>query len=113
MNKNNIIFPYLIIIILVTACTGYSPNTSSAPSNKLEKIDIPNWYSNPPKESNYIYGTATATSKDLQLAIDKATDVAKLDISMSIEVKLEARIQSILEELVINNQLKSRSMIRE
>ena len=32
---------------------------------------------------------------------------------MSIEIKLEARIQSILEELVINNQLKSRSMIRE
>ena len=114
MNKNkNIMLPHFIIFILVTACTGYSPNTSSVPSNNLEKIRIPDWYFNPPRESDYIYATGTASSRELQLAIDKATNAAKVDISMSMEVKIEARIQSILVDRVINDEIKSRSMIKE
>ena len=112
MNKNKRLTAF-IIFILVTACTSYSPNTSSLSISSIEKIKIPDWYFNPPRNSDYIYASGTATSHELQLAIDKATNAAKVDISMSIEVKIEAQIESLLEEIVINDKIKSRSKIRE
>ena len=114
MNKNkNIILLSLLIITLVTACTDYFPNTSSVKSKDIKKINIPDWYMSPPGNSDYIYASGTATSHELQLAVDKATNAAKVDISMSIEVKIEAQIESLLEEIVINDKIKSRSKIGE
>ena len=109
MNKNKIL-SLLLALIFVIAC---SPYTSSVPSIEIDKIKTPDWYLNPPKDLNHIYGTATATSKDIQRAIDKATDAAKLEIAMSMEVNMEGQFESILEEVVINNEIKSRSIVRD
>ena len=43
--------------------------------------EIPDWFTNVPKDPNSLYGAKTATSQDLQLAIDKAATDARAEIA--------------------------------
>jgi hypothetical protein len=61
--------------------------------------DIPDWYMDPPEDDNYIYSSKTATSQDMQLAIDKATTDARAEIGRTIELKLEGLQKRFDEEV--------------
>lgn len=55
--------------------------------------DLPDWYLKPPSDDYHLYGVASATSEDLQLAIDKA----QIDARRMIAEKLDARISGKLK----------------
>lgn len=50
----------------------------------VNKIELPEWYVNVPREDNAIYATATEVSSDLQYAIDKAAMSAKREIAFKL-----------------------------
>jgi len=58
-----------------------SRSVSQYPVNKIE---LPEWYVNVPKEDNAIYATASEVSSDLQYAIDKAAMSAKREIAFKL-----------------------------
>ena len=62
--------------------------SSSQNASNLDEVNVPDWYLNPPKDANYIYAPASATSKDLQLSVDKASTDARAEIGRAIELKL-------------------------
>ena len=82
----------LMFTLLIISC-------GSRGITKVGDIEIPDWYLNPPTDSNYLYGKATATSQDLQLAIDKAKQGARLDIAENLESHIMGLIKKFDEEV--------------
>jgi hypothetical protein len=82
----------LIFTLLILGCASKS-------TTKVGDIEIPNWYLSPPTSENYLYGKATATSQDLQLAIDKAKQGARLDIAENLESHIMGLIKKFDEEV--------------
>lgn len=73
-----------------------------ASSNALQKAsasDVPDWYTNIPQDPNYLFAVASATSQDMQLAIDKAVVNARTEIARQTEVKVSG-IQKRFDEEV-------------
>jgi len=82
----------LLLVLLVFGC-------ASKGVTKVGNIELPDWYLNPPKDANYIFGKATSTSQDLQLAIDKAKQEARLDIAENLESHIMALVKKFDEEV--------------
>ena len=60
---------------------------------------LPPWFQNPPEDPNYMFSTATMTSKDLQLAINKAKQQARVDLAQQMETKIKAMTKQFTEEV--------------
>ncbi len=82
----------LVLLLLVLGC-------ASKGTTKVGEVEIPDWYLNPPESEDYIYGKATATSQDLQLAIDKAKQGARLDIAENLESHIMGLVKKFDEEV--------------
>ncbi len=84
----------IILMIFVTflmACGG---------KTKLDNPSgLPPWFQNPPEDPNYMFSTATMTSKDLQLAINKAKQQARVDLAQQMETKIKAMTKQFTEEV--------------
>jgi len=89
---NKILFAMLALVFLIAGC-------ASRGETKVGDITIPDWYLNTTQDDNYILGKATATSQDLQLAIDKAKQQARLDIAENLESHIMALIKKFEEEV--------------
>lgn len=82
-----------ILLLLVLGCGGPS-NLSSTDSG-----EIPSWYLTTPQEENYLFGAAAATSKDMQIAVDKATSDARAEVARQVDVSLAGIQKSFAEEI--------------
>lgn len=84
----------LILVIFATfliACGG---------KTKLNNpISLPAWFQNPPEDPNYMFSTATMTSKDLQLALNKAKQQARVDLAQQMETKIKSMTKQFTEEV--------------
>jgi hypothetical protein len=59
---------------------------------------MPRWYAKPPTNDKYLYAPATATSKDLQIALNKAEAEGRLQLGQQLEVKYSALTRRFAEE---------------
>ena len=74
-----------IIILVMAGCAA--------------KCRPPEWFTGEaPDDPNYIFSRTTASSKDLQLALSKAKEEARVDIARQVQVKVEALTKRFLEE---------------
>ena len=84
----------LILVIFATfliACGG---------KTKLDNpLSLPTWFQNPPEDPNYMFSTATMTSKDLQLALNKAKQQARVDLAQQMETKIKSMTKQFTEEV--------------
>ncbi|MCH7677312.1 LPP20 family lipoprotein [candidate division KSB1 bacterium] len=80
-------------VISVMGCGGSKPLVETKASV------IPEWFSNTPKDPNFLYAARTATSRDLGLAIDKALTNARAEIARQYEVKVTGLTKSFQEEI--------------
>ena len=75
-----------VLLMIVSAVSligcGRKPPAGDAPSTT--PVNMPDWYVSPPHNQDYLYATATSMSRDKQLAIDKATQRAHLDLASRI-----------------------------
>lgn len=67
--------------------------------SQTEAGDIPEWFTTPPTSIDYIYAARTATSRDLQTAVDKATTDARTEIGRIIDTRVEGLQKSFTEEV--------------
>ncbi|MGD0591625.1 MAG: LPP20 family lipoprotein [Bacteroidota bacterium] len=65
--------------------------------------DVPDWFTNVPKDPSFLYGAKTATSQDLQLALDKAATDARAEIARQVEIKVEGLQKRFQEETGTSN----------
>jgi hypothetical protein len=94
--------PFLIpaLVLLAAACSRAPRSTDLSPPASRETIrNLPGWYLKPPTDQNYLFGAATAVSRDVQVAIDKAQADGRLALAQQLEVKYAALNKRFTEEV--------------
>lgn len=88
-------------IALALGCKGSAQNTNLTPGANDKSLDnIPAWFMTPPKgDASYLYATATSTSRDMQVAINKAKVTAQTSLAQSMRTKLGNLTKSFQEEV--------------
>jgi len=87
------ILPF-VAALFVMACGG-----SKESLQKVDTGDIPSWYLNPPTDPAFAYATNTATSQDMQMAIDKAEQGCRQGLANQISAKVSALTKKFDEEV--------------
>lgn len=85
------VFLSLLFCIFLNNCSSSLPGTSEG--------NIPDWYINTPNDPNYFFAPSTATSKDMQLAVDKATADARAELARKIGVKVDDIVKRFKDEV--------------
>jgi hypothetical protein len=81
------------VALCLAGCGGGQQSMQATSSG-----DIPDWFSNPPQDPNFLFEAATATSQDLQMAVDKAVLAGRTGIGRQVELKLNGMQKSFAEE---------------
>jgi hypothetical protein len=96
------------LILSLAACSG--PPKPGTPEYALQQHEFqaektktaaeqaPDWYMNPPKAEGYIYAAGTATSSDLQFAVDKAILNAKYQLADQMNGKVSGKQKDFITE---------------
>ena len=82
-----------VISILLIGCGGSQETQNVSPNCK-----VPTWYNTVPQDPNYLFAPNTATSRDLQLAVDKAIQAGRTEIGRQQEVKINGLQKRFQEE---------------
>lgn len=90
-------FFYVLTAVMLVSCGG-GPQTLQSTS----ECDIPDWYSNVPADANYLLAARTATSQDMQMALDKATTDGRAEIGRQTELKIQGLQKRFDEEVGLN-----------
>jgi hypothetical protein len=64
----------------------------------VPKIDAPGWYTDPARDNDRLIGVATATSRDLQTAVDKAKQDGRVDIARQLDVRVAGLSKRFIED---------------
>ena len=87
-----------LVAMLLVGCGG-----GSEPLQKTDTGDVPDWYLNKPEDPNYLHAVNTSTSKDMQTAVDKATQAARTEVGRQVEIKINALQKRFTEETGIGD----------
>lgn len=112
LKKLFVSFGLIVFVIgFVTGCATPDPGSPEAiykEDRKREEgrvaatqqtvLEIPSWYLNLPQESHSVYAAGTATSGDLQLAMDKSILNAKRTLADSIKGLLSSKMKQFINE---------------
>jgi len=79
----------IIVLLTLTAifigCAGKKGPDLSPDASRKTIGNMPEWFMNPPKKDGFRYNAGTATSQDMQLAIDKARTSAATTLAGLVE----------------------------
>ncbi|NQV16048.1 LPP20 family lipoprotein [bacterium] len=101
-----ILKPCLMIVLaalVMISCSG-APEATDMPSRKAATnpkgpTDLPDWYINTPDEDDtYIYSVGMGESRKMDLAIDKAKQAGKVELSERISAKVQSQVKSFTQE---------------
>ncbi len=87
-----------MFVIFMVGCGGGGPQTTE----EKQLSTLPDWYVNVPQDPNYLFAAATSTSRDMQLAVDKAKQQARLDVASQLDVKIKGLTKKFDEEIGLN-----------
>ena len=90
---------FIIIIALVLSGCGSKggPDLNAEASRKIIK-SAPDWFLNPPQKEGFLTNAASATSQDMQMALDKARTAAATTLSGLIESEWSGLVKRAQEE---------------
>ena len=88
-----------VLFILCLAITLFNCGGAKKGLSDADTGDIPDWFTNTPKDPNYLFAATTATSQDLQLSIDKAVTSARAEIGRQTDVRIQALQKRFDEEV--------------
>ena len=90
------------------ACGSRSFDLAPASARDVVK-NAPDWMSEVPEDDDFLTATATATSRDMQVAFDKARTAAQADVAQQLGARLDDVTRRFVEEVGegINSELLS------
>lgn len=91
-------------LLALAACGGPKTFDLAPPSAQETIKKAPDWYLQPPAEDDHLIAAATATSRDLQIAVDKARSQAQADIAQQLGTRLMNLTSRFQEETGLSNQ---------
>ena len=93
------IFCALVLISTFIGCGGSKTTDLTPSSGKETTASMPDWYLNPPIDPNYFFSVATALSRDLQVASNKAKTAARADLAQQLGTKMSELTENFQEEV--------------
>jgi hypothetical protein len=84
----------LALVVGVVACGGKQKPAEF----KKGGVNSPDWYMKPPIDDDRLLGVATATSLDLQTAVDKAKQDGRVEIARQLDIRMEGLTKRFVEE---------------
>ena len=87
--------------LILAACGAAACHHGATPEGLASKATLramPGWFKKPPTNDKYMYAPATATSRDLQIALNKAEAEGRLQLGQQLEVKYSALTRRFAEE---------------
>jgi hypothetical protein len=90
----------LLAVALISAGCSRHPQVADAPqASRAPLRAMPGWYKKPPKsDAEWAFAPATATSRDVQIALDKASAEGRLALASQMEIKYSALTRRFSEE---------------
>ena len=104
---NRLLYTITISMVLIIACGGSTPPrapvdmpSQSQAANPQTPMDVPNWFMMTPEpDDEYaVYATGEATSRKMNIAMQKSTQQARANLGQSINAKVQSLIESMVEE---------------
>ena len=95
--KHILLLSITTLFLLNCGGTSSGPDLTPDPTQKIMK-NIPDWFLVTPKKDGFRYQPATATSQDLQLAVNKATLDGASSLAAAIESLMEGYTKRVREE---------------
>jgi hypothetical protein len=90
----------LVLSTLALAACSSNPNPTLSPKPASAVVNSsPDWYMNVPQDPNYMFAAKSATSRDMQIAVDKAVADARSEIAKQMEVKYSGLEKRFREEV--------------
>ena len=91
---------FRMVILVGLAAMFLAGCGGGPPKEVINKPDscIPDWFMVPPTDPNYIFAAASGDSRDMQLAIDKATTNARQKTAEQVEIKVKGLTKNFMEE---------------
>ena len=89
----------ILAAMIMFNCAGIRKGPDLSPEANRKTIkDAPQWYTQPPAKDGFRYEAATATSQDMQLAIDKARNAAATTLAGLVESEWNGLVKRVQEE---------------
>jgi len=93
-----LIFSLFTISLLLWGCGGGGSNVQVVKKGN-DASTIPDWFLDPPKDPNYIFGTGAGKSIEVQTAKEIASTNARGDIAKALEVRYQNLTKSFTEQV--------------
>jgi len=93
----------LLTMLVIISCAS-APPVNDMPdrkdaTNPKTPMDLPDWYINTPEEDDtYIYAVGMGESRKMDLAIDKAKQAAKVELSERVSASVQSQVKSFTQE---------------
>jgi hypothetical protein len=97
------------LVLIAVGCAG--SKKMKAPGGG--KLKVPEWYLDVPKGDDRLVGVATATSLDLQTAIDKAKQDGRAEITRQLDLRMTGMTKQFVEETGINDDAELLGMFTQ
>jgi hypothetical protein len=100
MKKAHLLVVVIMILGLFSGCASTEKAKTITPVANEKMIEqAPSWYLQPPQDDGMVYGTGTATSRDMQMSKDKAAHAARLNIASNLESHFTSLTKRFQEEV--------------
>ncbi|MCF7823749.1 MAG: LPP20 family lipoprotein [Candidatus Marinimicrobia bacterium] len=94
----------VILTLLVAISCSNPPPVNDMPdqknaTNPQTPADLPDWYiNNPAEDDTYIYSVGMGESRKMDLAIDKAKQAGKVELSERVSANVQSQVKSFTQE---------------
>ena len=92
-----------ICLITLVGCSMFKTEAQSAKEDIKKEVakqidQIPDWYLKPPKDADALYEKAAAKSRDVQMAVTKATMLARAQLAITIQGEVNSIMKMFMDE---------------
>jgi len=97
------IYQTLLLCASLLAATFIGCGGGPRTMQSADTGEVPEWFTNAPQDANFLFAANTATSQDLQLAIDKAVTGARSEIGRQTELRVQGLQKRFDEEVGVGS----------
>lgn len=86
------------LAVALVAAAGCGKKSKKMKTPTGAKLEVPGWFVEPPEDNDHLFAAATATSLDLQTAIDKSKQDGRAEIARQLDLRITGMSKRFVEE---------------
>ncbi len=99
-------------LLLLAGCSSPKPGSPQALAVEKEAIEkkidknlkaMPEWYAKTPLDNNILFASATETSRNMQMSMEKASIKARAELALTVGGRISTMMKAYAEEAGVSN----------